>query len=202
MSDLLPNVEGDRGQVSQSTPVLVANGLQGSPPVSAASVLNVAAFAETAFSAGTGTQSIATGSRMKAVIKNPLGSGVRIILAFRRFSNDRQGADALLERRFLPAFSGALTAPEIGCISPLNNGSGNSVSLADFRYSVDAQTLTGAVIGAPLPLNGIPETIEALRFIYPGQAIAYEIEGGQGALQDSARAEMTFAWVEESWTAP
>lgn len=195
MGDLLPDIEGNNGLLREAIPVLIVDSETLTPPtVNAMSAFDWAVSQGRAYSVSTSLQTIPSGSRLAYSFENPVNSGVRVHVARRLFSNNRQGNDLPLQRELIlsPASIPAATSVTPNKINP-NGGA----SAATFTYgNADIGT---PVFSAIMPLNGRAEDISIPRILNPGDSFGYQIEGsGGGALDETARVSMSLVYFEEA----
>ena len=195
MPDFLPDIEGDDGTIREAIPVLPVSADGRTGVVTLVSELDAAVAEGRAYSASTSVQAIATGERLKARLSNPSGSGKRLKVTQRFFSNDRQGDDAMLRRGLIVQPSAIAGATEVSANNLLP---GAATSEARFAFATDAATLGASVVENLMPLNGGTERVDVPRYVLPGDSFAYEIEGaGDGTVQSPAAAAIAFVWIEE-----
>ena len=196
MADVLPNVRGDRGQVIEATPVALFGSDGGPAHVISLSANEAALRGGKAFLSSTATVEVPGGESLFAILSNPVGSGVDMVLVNRLFSNDRAANDANIEYQ-------AYVNPT--AVLPVNRPVANVVigggpSVITLRTAIDTPsniTMGGILASGEILPNGSPYSRPLHVIVRPGLSLGFSIDGqGGAALQSAANVSMTFEWYE------
>lgn len=152
-----------------------------------------------AYSAPTGVQSVQAGNVLAVALKNPSDSNVNMILARRKFSNNRGMTDVNLEYFAIGNPISNLANSGSGLSLRVNSG---AVSTAVFEWEVgDAATLgnLGGFLGTGEVLpNGIPYSRDFEVVFPPGTGFGVIIQGAGNNILQAVRVGVILEWYEEA----
>lgn len=196
MSDQLPDLRGGSNRLVEATPVMIVdpNGNTGQTNVQAK--LEQSIEAGNAFSVGTGNVQVPNNSYLKYWLSNPQGSGKRLYVHNRFFSNNRRANQSGLQRDLIinpiPFNGAAMVTP-----NPLDGLSNNAVGV--FGWGVDGDALGTPVIERNFSAaNDVNVSIP--RIVLPGQSFGYQI-AGIGRNNNAVKLSMSVVWIEEPYNA-
>jgi hypothetical protein len=191
MADVLPNVEGDNGQIKESTPVIMINP-DGS--LAAPNALVEATRSDRAYLASTGPIAVTIGQRLHAILSNPSDSGVNVFLYNRLFGNDIAASGDNLEYVAYGNPTATLANSAAGFNADIGQAGSNSIFSFEAAPSITMGGFTGT--GETLP-RGDTYSRDLLAIMRPGVSLGFTIQGDGNNLVQAARLSITLEWYEE-----
>lgn len=195
MTDRLPNVTGDGGREVQATPVIPIDANDKIGQIGTEGKLEQCIERGCAFSVGTPLLPVRRNEYFKYWLSNPAGSGKRLYVTLRGFSNNRRINQSHLVRDLV--------------INPTADGGGQSVAfnpLDGFSAGMAVGSF-GYAIGGAFPevpalsrnfQSGTTINITVPRIVLPGQSFGYQI-AGRGNGNNAVRCSATIVLIVEDY---
>ncbi|MEL7299366.1 MAG: hypothetical protein AAFM92_03190 [Pseudomonadota bacterium] len=195
MADQLPDIQGANGRRQEATPVVAVDAFGRIGQLGVEGKLEQAIERGQAFSVGTPLESVPGSQYLKYWLQNPAGSGKRLYVVKRGFSNNRRITQSHLTRGLVinPTPDGAGTNV---ALNPLDGVSvGNAAGV--FGWAVGGAFAEGAAIERNFQAGNTIE-ISVPRIVLPGQSFGYQIKG-QGNGAGSVKVSATLVFIVEDY---
>jgi hypothetical protein len=149
------------------------------------------------FSVSTSVVAVAAGSDLNAILSNPAGSGVNLLMTSRILaSNMANGATVAEYIRYASGATMPAGTPTV--VTPGNRLSGGPTTGARLSWLMAANPLVGTATSSGfIPSGGARLELKESVIIAPGMSLCYSIGGAGGGLAAASRLAMTFLFTQE-----